>query len=626
MKRSMILLITCICLLIAAVSLPADWFLWNNLPKHWAEEEINQLEEMGIPFPFPKGSWDESITRGEFCFLLVSGFQTEQGEGSFFSDVPETHPYCSAIYTACQNGFVAQGELFRPDDSLTRKELLLICNNLIPLTDQTELKQMASDVEETLQNMVSGAVQMELFHLYENNTFRPEEPVSKAAAASVIYRILKMEQNGASVQRALLLDYLHAFAQGTDATHLCTETEAEFQHYRTQSVLPYFQKKEIRKNVKDLVLTLSKEGGNASFLLCYPDGKEMKGEIQFFIKETPEGIRISDTVFQRKHSEPIRLVWEYASRPDMEYFNQNKANVVSPTWFKLINEKEIEVLPRDSEITENLYLSDYYSQAFYQEAKKRNQQIWGLCSNGFVPEQTRQVLTDEALRKKLIEILFTKATEYHLDGINLDFENMYEEDKDIFSRFVKECSLYAKECGLFLSADVTKIEENSSFYSMCYDREALSKCTDYLMLMAYDQHPRGSAVPGPIAALDWTEDALLGVLEQVPASKLVLGIPFYTRIWETKEGAVQNAPAASMAEIEELLAEQNLTPQWKEQEKLHYTEYEKDSSLFQVWIEDQSSCSARIDLIEQYRLAGIACWSGGYETPKIWNLIEKRLK
>lgn len=626
MKRTILLFIICICFIIAAVYLPADWFLWNDVPNHWAEKEINQLRNKGIPFPFPRSSWDESVTRGEFCSLLVSGFQTESGDSFFFSDVPETHPYYSAIHTACQSGFIAQGEFFRPDEFLTRRELLLICNNLIPLDNQTELKSFATDVEEPLQNLVSCGVQMGFFNLYEDGTFRPEEPVSKAAAACVICRVILSEERGDSVQRAQLLEYLHAFAEGKDATSLCVGTEAEFQQFRTQQVLPFFQKKDLRKQIKDLVLTLSKEGGNASFLLCYADGKERKGEIEFITEETSEGVFISDTVFRLRYDQPIRLIWEYASRPDMDYFNENKANIVSPTWFKLINEKETEVLPRDSEITETLYLSDYYSQSFYQEAKKRNQQIWGLCSNGFVPEQTRQVLTDEALRKKLIETLFSRATEYHLDGINLDFENMYEEDRDIFTRFVKECSLYAKETGLFLSADITKIEESSSFYSMCYDRKALSRCTDYLMLMAYDQHPRGSKIPGPIAALDWTEDALLGVLSQVPASQLVLGVPFYTRIWETKEGVIQNAPATSMTEINTLLSEKHLTPQWKEQEKLHYAEYEKDSHLFQVWIEDEASCSGRIDLIQTHRLAGIACWSGGYETPNIWDIIEKRLK
>jgi len=75
-----------------------------------------------------------------------------------------------------------------------------------------------------------------------------------------------------------------------------------------------------------------------------------------------------------------------------------------------------------------------------------------------------------------------------------------------------------------------------------------------------------------------------------------------------------------------IMKEKSLTTVWNETEKLHYAEYQEGNSLYKIWIEDTDSCSARMDLIEQYGLSGIACWSGGYETPEIWNLIEKRLK
>ncbi|MBE7041968.1 MAG: hypothetical protein E7399_00535 [Ruminococcaceae bacterium] len=626
MKRSIVLFLLCVCLIIAAMLLPADWFLWNNTPQHWADEEMKQLQQMGVTLPFSRGQWDDPVTRGEFCAFLVNAFSSDTGEEiQLFSDVPAEDPYFSVVNAACRSGWVSQAEFFRPNDFLTRQELLLVCNNLIPLETDSSLQSVATDVEEEMKALVSAAVQSGIFTLYEDNTFRPTDSVTKASAASVICRILTAKKNNDGIRRALLLDYLHAFADGKDASHLCTDQEKERQQYRSKTVLPFFKDKKISKTIKELVLTLTTEGGNADFILCYPD-REIKSTLSFTTKQTEQGFLISDTKFRLLASEPIRLVWEYASRPDMEYSNENKANVVSPTWFKLINEKDIEVFPRDMEITENLYLSDYYSHDFFQKAKKGKQQVWALCSNGFEPEQTRQVLADQALRKKLIETLLTKAIDYHLDGINLDFENMYREDKDIFSQFVQECSLYAKEGGLILSADITKIEESSSFYSMCYDREALSRCTDYLMLMAYDQHPKGSNIAGPVAALDWTEDALIGVLEQVPASQMLLGVPFYTRIWETNEGVVVNAPAASMSQVQELMKEKSLTTVWNETEKLHYAEYQEGNSLYKIWIEDTDSCSARMDLIEQYGLSGIACWSGGYETPEIWNLIEKRLK
>lgn len=626
MKRSVGLLLLCIGLIIVAAIGPAEWFLWNYAPAHWADDTIKQLREMGVPFGWKRTQWDEEMTRGEFCVFCVSAFSTTPGEEEqLFSDVPPEHSAYTSINAVCRSGWVSKDETFRPDDSITREELLRICAKLIPLEADETLQSAATDVNESLQPLVSAAVQSELFYLYEDGTFRPSEPVTKAGAAAVVCRILKAQQNGDAIRRAILLNYLRSFAKGEDISGLCTGAEAERQSFRQSAVLPFFQDKDLKKSIKDITLTLTPEGGISHFTLCYPN-RQVKSEMVWTTEQAEEGWKISDARFRLTADHPIQLVWEYASRPDMEYTNQNTANVVSPTWFKLIDEQETEVLPGDSAITETLYLSDYYSASFAKEAKKRKQQIWGLCSNGFSPDRTRQVLSDDNLRTKLIQTIFSKALEYDLDGINLDFENMYREDQDLFTKFVQECSLYAKECGIILSADVTKIEETSDFYSMCYNRSALSRCTDYIMLMAYDQHPRGSETPGPIAALDWTEEGLTGVLEQVPANQLLLGVPFYTRIWETKDGTVTDAPAASMAEVQELIQEKNLTSVWSETEQLHYVEYPNGGFLYKIWIEDQDSISARINLIQQYHLAGIAGWSGGYETPQIWDLINEKLK
>lgn len=626
MKRSIGLLLLCIGLIIAAAIGPVEWFLWNRAPAHWADDTVKQLKEMGVPMPWKRAQWDESVGRGEFCVLCASVFSPATGEEEqLFSDVPPEHPAYTSINAACRSGWVAQADVFRPDDPLTREELLQICAKLIPLEEDQTLRHTATDVSQNLQPLVSAAVQSGLFYLYENEEFRPQEAVTKAGAAAVLCRILTSQKNGDAVRRAMLLDYLHRFERGEDLSSLCSGEEAERQAFRRDAVLPFFQDKSIKKSLQDLTLTLSPEGGKAVYTMNYA-GREVTAETQFTTEQSDQGWLVSNSQTRFLAQQPVRLVWEYASRPDMEYANQNTASVVSPTWFKLIDEHETEVMPNDSAITETIYLSDYYSASLIKEAKKREQQVWALCSNGFSPDRTRQILSDDTLRTTLVQTIFSKAVQYGLEGINLDFENMYREDRDLFTQFVQECNLYAKECGVILSADVTKIEETSDFYSMCYDRAALSQCTDYIMLMAYDQHPRGSDIPGPIAALDWTEEGLTEVLEQVPAQQLILGVPFYTRIWETKDGQITDAPAASMEEVQSLIQEKNLTPLWNDSEQLHYVEYSENDCLYKIWVEDQNSITARIALIEQYSLAGIAGWSGGYETPQIWEVIDEKLK
>ena len=81
-----------------------------------------------------------------------------------------------------------------------------------------------------------------------------------------------------------------------------------------------------------------------------------------------------------------------------------------------------------------------------------------------------------------------------------------------------------------------------------------------------------------------------------------------------------------MQEVEELIREKKLTKVWNEEEQLNYVEFAEDDLLCRIWIEDEQSISARLTLAEERGLAGVAGWSGGYETPDLWELLHSRLK
>ena len=69
-------------------------------------------------------------------------------------------------------------------------------------------------------------------------------------------------------------------------------------------------------------------------------------------------------------------------------------------------------------------------------AKNNNYKVWAMISNNSMPQTTSEIMRDYRLREKLIDKIVNLAYEYKLDGINIDFENMYEEDKKLFSRFI----------------------------------------------------------------------------------------------------------------------------------------------------------------------------------------------
>jgi spore germination protein YaaH len=314
----------------------------------------------------------------------------------------------------------------------------------------------------------------------------------------------------------------------------------------------------------------------------------------------------------------INLTWEQVvtKNPDTAKIGAMPGlNVISPTWFSL----------QDSEGNiKNLASADYA-----EWAHERGYQLWALFSNGFEPERTTKALASYDTRMKMIKQLLGFAELYHLQGINLDFENVYTKDKANLTQFVREMTPLLHEQGLVVSIDVTP-KSNSEMWSLFYDRKALAESVDYMMVMAYDEHPAASLVSGSVSSLPWAEQSVARILkeDQVPARKLVLAVPFYTRIWteQPQDGKTKvSSQAVIMSAVNNIIKDQKLTPIFKQETGQNYVEYKDGGNSLRIWIEDEVSIQARMELVRKYGLAGVASWRRGYETPEIWNVISDAL-
>ncbi|MFP4201206.1 MAG: glycosyl hydrolase family 18 protein, partial [Clostridia bacterium] len=314
--------------------------------------------------------------------------------------------------------------------------------------------------------------------------------------------------------------------------------------------------------------------------------------------------------------ERVTLVWEHVSsvNPDVEDIGEMPGlNVISPTWFSLEDER-----------------GRFASRAdvgYVRWAKERGLLVWGLATNSFDPELTAAALRDPDAREEMVRQLITYAAMYRLDGINIDFENVYFEDRELLTQFIRELAPRAHALGLTLSMDVTMIS-TSRTWSMCYDREALAGVVDYLILMAYDEHWASSPVAGSVGSLPWVENGLRAVLKEVPADRLILGIPFYTRVWrEVSDGsAVQvDSEAIGMNTQKTILKEHEEKVTWDERAAQYYLEYQDGEDSFKIWIENETSLRARLNLVQRYDLAGVAAWRRGLEIPEFWPIIREQM-
>ncbi len=311
-------------------------------------------------------------------------------------------------------------------------------------------------------------------------------------------------------------------------------------------------------------------------------------------------------------SELINLTWDYTYAPMRNVESVQDlpgVNVVAPTWFDV------------TDIEGTIY--DKGSREYSRLYREKGYRIWPAVTNSFDPELTSELLKSSDTREKLIDELLNIYQYYQADGINIDFENIYYEDRDNLTQFVRELYPIFNSNGLTVSMDVTP-RSTSPNWSMVYDREKLQESLDYVMLMAYDQHWAASPIAGSVAEYWWVENSVTRILEQVPPHKLVLGMPFYSRVWDVDDSGV-SSQAVTMSTAMEFIEKNEIETTWDENSKQYYGEIKVGDITRKIWLEDENSLYYKVSIVHKYNLAGMATWRKGFEIPSVWRSLDSYL-
>ena len=138
-------------------------------------------------------------------------------------------------------------------------------------------------------------------------------------------------------------------------------------------------------------------------------------------------------------------VYSYYNPVKIKYKPNNSFDKIVMVWQPILNEKAIEqkipslniVSPSwFSIMTNDGMISNKVDYNYINIAKKNNYKVWPLITNSFDPELTHEFLNNKSARKNIIKQLVVYAGLYELDGINFDFENIYEEDREALSQFM----------------------------------------------------------------------------------------------------------------------------------------------------------------------------------------------
>lgn len=313
-------------------------------------------------------------------------------------------------------------------------------------------------------------------------------------------------------------------------------------------------------------------------------------------------------------SEKFSMTYLYGGSVSQQISKVKQAgtfNTVSPSYFDINSQGKLVVNTVSTELVNEMHAMGI--------------KVVPMLSNHWDRNGGKLALANpEALAAEIAE----NVRKYNLDGVNVDIENVTQTERDKYTRLVAELRRLIpseKEVSVAVAANPNGW---TTGWHGSYDYEALAKHADYLMIMAYDESWQGSAA-GPVASYDFVKKSIEYALKYAPAEKIVVGVPFYGRIWS--ENGDFNGYGIGLSVISNMLTDYNAKITYDEKARSPKAEFtvkagDKEYTVggkklspgnYTIWFENQRSISNKINLVHEYNLKGVGSWALNQATDSI---------
>ncbi|MBH1940666.1 LysM peptidoglycan-binding domain-containing protein [Mobilitalea sibirica] len=244
----------------------------------------------------------------------------------------------------------------------------------------------------------------------------------------------------------------------------------------------------------------------------------------------------------------------------------------------------------------------------------------------FNSQIAHDMFVNEAGRSQLITNIIATMQEKGYVGLDIDFEFILPEDKELFLQFITEAESRLNEAGFFTTVALApKISgEMTGLLYEAHDYPTIGAVADDVLLMTYEWGymfgpPMATA---PLASVRRVLDYGVSV---IPPENILLGIPNYAYDWPLPftRGTTQ-AEAISNQEAIERAVQYNVSISFDEEAQAPFYYYTDAQGIAHVvWFDDVRSMNAKLRLIPEYGLEGAGVWQIMNFFPGLWLVVNQ---
>jgi spore germination protein YaaH len=259
-----------------------------------------------------------------------------------------------------------------------------------------------------------------------------------------------------------------------------------------------------------------------------------------------------------------------------------------------------------------------------------------VTNTKFDRNETKSFLNSQQAQQKAIHEMVQVCKQNNLAGLQIDFEHIPQADKNAFTHFYQQAAAALHANHFLISVTIVPRITNAvptsnrkrsgvEYWKGAYDYAALGRASDFVTLMAYDQHG-GGTTPGSACEPSWLKQIIVYALKYIPASKISIGLPVHSSYWYTvlnlKAKALQvRETDLTYSQAKYVLKENHATVIWDKKTNVPFAMFNVNNLNHFLFLQNAATFKTQLALIKKYKLLGVSLWCLGYEDPNIWKAL-----